>query len=112
MVPSAFVALDAFPLGPTGKLDRRALPAPDAARGDRGAEYVAPRSPAEQLLAALMAEVLGLDRVGIADDFFALGGHSLLATRLLGRLRAAAKVDLPLRELFESPTVEALAAVL
>ena len=111
MVPSAFVALDVFPLGPTGKLDRRALPAPEEARLP-GAEYLAPRSPAERLLAALMAEVLGRERIGVRDDFFALGGHSLLATRLLGRLRETVKVELPLRELFEAPTVEALALVL
>ncbi len=115
MMPSAFVILDALPLGPTGKLDRRALPAPEAAGLDarlKGSEYVAPRSPAERLLATLMAEVLGCERVGARDDFFALGGHSLLATRLLGRLREVAQVDLPLRELFEAPSVEALAAVI
>ncbi|MBV9773785.1 MAG: AMP-binding protein, partial [Gemmatimonadetes bacterium] len=102
MVPSAFVTLDALPLTPTGKVDRRALPAP---AGGAGEEYVAPRTDTERRMAEIWAEVLQRDRVGIHDDFFALGGHSLLATRLASRVRAEFGTELPLRVLFELPTI-------
>ena len=110
MVPSAFVLLDALPLNASGKVDRRALPAPDR-RPDLGDGYVAPRNPVEELMAAIWAEVLGLERVGIRDELLELGGHSLLATRLVARLRKQFEVELSLRELFDQPTVESLAAV-
>ncbi|MCG8351745.1 MAG: phosphopantetheine-binding protein, partial [Chloroflexales bacterium] len=112
MVPAAYVFLDAWPLTPSGKIDRAALPSPE--RLDQGATqpYVAPRTEAEATLAAICAELLGLERVGADDSFFALGGHSLLATQLLARVRAQFQVELPLRTLFEQPTVAGLAQAL
>src|SRR5262249_27816604 len=89
MVPGAVVLLDVLPLTPNGKIDRRALPAPDAARRGVEAEFVAPRTPTEEVLASIWAEVLGLDQIGMDDNFFALGGHSLLATQLVSRVRDA-----------------------
>jgi amino acid adenylation domain-containing protein/non-ribosomal peptide synthase protein (TIGR01720 family) len=106
MVPTAFVMLDTLPLTPNGKVDRRALPAPDtASRSDESVAYVAPRTPVEQKLTAIWALVLGLDRVSIYDNFFELGGHSLLATQLIAKVHEAFQVQLPLRSLFELPTI-------
>jgi amino acid adenylation domain-containing protein len=108
MVPSALVVLDKLPLTANGKVDRKALPAPEG-RPEGMEEYVAPRTPTEEVLAGIWAEVLRVERVGIHEDFFELGGHSLLATRVITRVREKLKIELPLRAMFESPTVMELA---
>jgi acyl carrier protein len=109
MVPSAFVMLDALPLTPNGKVDRRALPAPDRTRLVSTQTFASPRTPIEEVLAGIWAQVLGCEPVDIHDNFFDLGGHSLLATQVISRVRSAFQVELPLRCLFESPTVAELA---
>jgi len=109
MVPSAFVFLDSLPLTPNGKLDRKALPAPDQSRRDLEDAFASPRNPVEEILAAIWAEVLKLDQVGIHDNFFHLGGHSLLATQVVSRVNHSLQINLPLRRLFESPTIAGLA---
>jgi acyl carrier protein len=109
MIPSAFVTLDALPLNSNGKLDRRALPRPDYGRQEPGENFVAPRTPTEETLAAIWRRTLGVEQVGIHDNFFELGGHSLLATQVMSRLRDAFHVELPLQRIFEAPTVAELA---
>src|SRR5205823_6203357 len=102
MVPSAFVLLDALPLTPNGKIDRRALPEPAEEAYARD-QHVAPSSHHERALAELWHELLGVQRVGVRDDFFALGGHSLLATRLISRVRGTFGVELPIQRVFAAP---------
>ena len=110
MIPATFVTLERLPLTPHGKIDREALPAPEAAIvDDSRSAYEAPLTPAESLVAAAWADVFGVDRVGRRDDFFELGGHSLLATQVVSRIRETFDVDVPLRWLFEAPTVAGLA---
>ncbi|MER5212538.1 amino acid adenylation domain-containing protein [Streptomyces sp. NPDC002838] len=106
MVPAAVVPLDAMPLMPNGKLDRAALPEPEFTAG----RYRAPRTPQEETLCRLYAEVLGVDRVGMDDDFFALGGHSLLAARLLSRIRSELGAEVPLRAIFDTPRITDLSS--
>ncbi|HEY2510863.1 MAG TPA: amino acid adenylation domain-containing protein, partial [Polyangiaceae bacterium] len=109
MVPAAYVVLAAMPLTPSGKINRLALPAPEDA-GIEDAPFVEPRTPEEEAVAALWREVLGIERAGVGSHFFELGGHSLLATQVVSRVRARLGVELPLRVLFEAPTVEKFAA--
>ncbi|MGB2960773.1 MAG: amino acid adenylation domain-containing protein, partial [Bacteroidota bacterium] len=110
MVPSAFVEMDEIPLTPNGKVDRRALPIPEL--GVTAAKESAPRTPVEEILVEIWSEVLSVDHVGVEDSFFDLGGHSLLATRLMSRLRRAFEIEVPLRTLFENPTVAGLATAI
>ena len=105
MQPAAFVVLDAFPLTPNGKVDWRALPAPDQTHRVQATAYVSPRTPLEDLLADLWRDLLKVDQISVHDNFFALGGHSLLVTQVIGRLRNMLELDLPVRILFEHPTV-------
>ncbi|MCP4659863.1 MAG: amino acid adenylation domain-containing protein, partial [bacterium] len=109
MVPAAFVLLDALPLSPSGKVDRRALPEPDCVRPELEESFVASRTPTEKTMVESWSEVLGLKEIGVYDNFFELGGHSLLATQVISRLRQSVRSDLPLRSLFEHPTVAKLA---
>jgi amino acid adenylation domain-containing protein len=112
MMPATFMVLDELPVTAHGKLDRRALPVPDHNGTGLRVNHVAPRNANEETLAAIWTEVLGVDRVGVTDDFFELGGHSLLATRIVSRIRSAFQVELPLRSLFETPTIANLAEVI
>jgi len=107
MIPAGWVVLRSLPLTPSGKVDRRALPAPQA-RGEELGEYVAPQSDIERSLADIWAQVLQIDQVGVQDDFFEIGGHSLLAMQAIVRIRSTLSVDLPMRLLFEHPTIRQL----
>ena len=108
MIPSAFVTLAELPLTQSGKVDRRALPEPDSAGTSLGMDFVAPRTPVEELVASIWAEVLDLERISVVDNFFDLGGHSLLATQVISRVRDAFGQEVALRQLFEYPTVDEL----
>ncbi|MFF8617834.1 amino acid adenylation domain-containing protein [Streptomyces sp. NPDC015350] len=110
MVPTAFVPLERIPLTPNGKTDRRALPAPASDRSGLDAAYTEPRTDTERTVTEVWSEVLGVDRIGVHDDFFALGGHSLLATQVVSRLRRRLGADVPVRTLFSAPTPALLAA--
>jgi hypothetical protein len=110
MLPGAFVWLPQFPLSPNGKLDRKALPDPQ--RPGAAQDFVPPRTAAERRLGRIWSEVLGQDRIGIHDDFFALGGHSLLATQVITRINITFGTRLALRQIFEAPTLAGLAALL
>jgi amino acid adenylation domain-containing protein len=112
MMPADFVLLDALPLTPNGKIDRLALPSPEGAGHRREDGFVAPRSPVEEVLAEIWAEVLRVNRVGAHDNFFELGGHSLLATQIVSRVQETFQTGLPLQKVFEEPTVAALAIAL
>jgi acyl carrier protein len=109
MIPTAFVFLPEFPLTANGKVDRARLPAAELSREELTVAYLAPRTPTEEAVVAVWAKVLKVERVGVFDNFFELGGHSLLATQLLFALRETLHVDIPLRIIFESPTVAELA---
>ncbi|MEM8777888.1 MAG: amino acid adenylation domain-containing protein, partial [Cyanobacteria bacterium P01_G01_bin.49] len=108
MIPSAFVPLEALPLTPNGKIDRKTLPVPESTQV-LSSEIVPPSTPIENLLAGIWVEVLGIEKVGIDNDFFELGGHSLIATRVISQIRQIFQVELPLRYLFEKPTIAGLA---
>jgi amino acid adenylation domain-containing protein len=109
MIPSAFVMLESLPLTSSGKVDRRALPPPDGVRPDLEMAFVAPKDPVEESLAAIWREVLGLERVGVYDDFFAIGGHSLLAAQVIARMQREFGMDLALRDFFSAPNIRSLA---
>jgi hypothetical protein len=110
MVPSAYVQLAELPLNHNGKIDRKSLPQPDTVTPEQ--EYVGPRHATEETLCRLWQEVLRRDRVGIHDNFFEIGGHSLLAAQVATRMRESFKVDIPLRRMFEAPTIAQLAEVI
>jgi acyl carrier protein len=109
MVPAGFEVLDGFPLTTSGKVDRRALQAPDGRRPELDEAFAACRTPTEDLLAQIWKQVLGIAQIGVHDNFFQLGGHSLLATQVVSRIREAFQAEIPLRRLFEAPTVAELA---
>jgi len=109
MVPAIFISIDALPLSSNGKVDRSKLPTPEDSRPNLEEAFVEPRTPVEQLLAGIWAEVLRLERLSVHDNFFHLGGHSLIAARVISRIRKAFQIDLPLRRIFETPTVAGLA---
>jgi acyl carrier protein len=111
MVPSFFVYLDKVPLTSNGKVDRKSLPVPDLTLRQVGDEYVAPQSTLELALSSIWSEVLKVEKIGIHDNFFKIGGHSLLATQVISRIRHAYNIDIPLRALFEQPTIAALGKV-
>jgi acyl carrier protein len=110
MIPAVFTELAALPLIPSGKLDRAALPAPGATRPGSG--YTAPATPTQELLAGIWAQVLGLDQIGIRDNFFDLGGHSLRAIQVVSRIRSMFEVEFPIAAFFDQPTIADLAVAI
>ncbi len=112
MVPSVFVVLEAMPLTPNGKVDRQALPGPEDSQSTLTEELVAPRTETEHVVAGIWAEVLGIEQVGVHDNFFDLGGHSLLATRVVSRVRDVFGLDIPIRALFETGNLAELSTVI
>ena len=112
MVPSVFMAMESLPLTPNGKIDRRALPAPDSGRDQLGVEYIAPRGAEEEMLAGIWGKLLGIEKIGVFDNFFELGGHSLLAMLVISHVRKTFEVEIPLRRLFEKPTIADLASLI
>jgi acyl carrier protein len=112
MIPSDFVILDRIPLGPGGKVDRKALAAPDNSRPQLASTYISPKTPIEVQLAKIWSDLLDIDRVGINDNFFDLGGHSLTASRVISRVIQTFRLNLPLKLLFDSPTVAEMASVI
>jgi acyl carrier protein len=109
MVPSAFVEMEILPLNPNGKVDRKALPKPGKENLDMGHEFVAPRTPTEETIAAILSEVLSVDTIGVYDNFFNLGGHSLIATRVVSRLQKTFQVQISLQDFFRNPNAADLA---
>jgi len=112
LIPATFVLVDALPLTPSGKLDRRALPAPDNLRPGLNDSFVAPSGALEQVLANIWSEVLKVEKVGTLDSFFELGGDSILSLQVLSRIRRTLQMEVPLRALFEEPTIAGLVRVL
>jgi acyl carrier protein len=112
MVPAVFVVLQDLPVSPNGKVDRNALPVPDAANTLRDTRFVAPRTEVEATVANLLRQLLQIDQLDVEDNFFVLGGHSLLGTQLIVRVREAFGVELALRHVFEAPTVAGISAVI
>jgi acyl carrier protein len=112
MAPSSIVLLDELPLTPNGKIDRKALPAPDDSRDRLESAYVAPRTETERALADIWSRVLGVEQIGATDNFFMVGGHSLLATQVVSRVRQSFQIEIPLRAMFESPTIAELSLVI
>jgi len=112
MIPSALVLLAELPLTPNGKVNRGALPAPGQNRAECESSFTAPRTPVEEMLASIWAEVLKLEKIGIHDNFFDLGGHSLLATQVVSRICNVFPIVFPLRTLFEIPTVAEIAEMI
>jgi acyl carrier protein len=110
MVPAAFVRLESLPLKASGKVDRSLLPAPTSTNTIDDDVYIAPRTPVERRVVSILAELLGLEKVGVNDNFFFLGGHSLLGTQLIARARDSFSVELPLRTVFDRPTAAELSA--
>jgi len=111
MIPSSFVVLDSFPQTPNGKIDRKALPAPDLSQQASSESFVEPETLVEKTVSQIWRELLGVDRIGAHDNFFELGGHSLSAVQLGMRLKQTYMIDVPLRSLFEAPTVSAIAGL-